>query len=89
MTEKQTDGSEKFADPICGMSVAPETAAGKYDYKGETFYFCSVRCLNKLHYQGFCFILKLIVKMILLCVGFNVIVQQMNMKFACPENDLC
>ncbi len=37
----------EFVDPVCGMSVAPETAAGKYDYKGETFYFCSVGCLNK------------------------------------------
>ena len=37
----------EFVDPVCGMSVAPETAAGKYDYKGETFYFCSVGCVNK------------------------------------------
>ena len=37
----------KFVDPVCGMSVAPETAAGKYDYKGETYYFCSTGCLNK------------------------------------------
>ncbi len=34
-------------DPVCGMSVEAETSAGKYDYKGETFYFCSVGCLNK------------------------------------------
>ena len=27
-------------DPICGMTVSPETAAGRYDYKGETYYFC-------------------------------------------------
>jgi len=37
----------KFVDPVCGMSVAPETAAGKYGYQGETFYFCSQGCLNK------------------------------------------
>lgn len=37
----------EFVDPVCGMSVAPETAAGKYDYKSETFYFCSTGCLNK------------------------------------------
>ena len=37
----------EFVDPVCGMSVAPETAAGKYDYQGETFYFCSQGCLNK------------------------------------------
>lgn len=37
----------EFIDPVCGMSVAPETAAGKYDFEGETFYFCSTGCLNK------------------------------------------
>ncbi|HEX8738215.1 MAG TPA: heavy metal translocating P-type ATPase, partial [Pyrinomonadaceae bacterium] len=37
----------EFIDPVCGMSVAPETAAGKYDFQGQTFYFCSAGCLNK------------------------------------------
>ncbi|MEJ7848233.1 MAG: heavy metal translocating P-type ATPase [Pyrinomonadaceae bacterium] len=37
----------EFVDPVCGMSVAPETAAGKYDFDGETYYFCSNGCLNK------------------------------------------
>ncbi len=37
----------EFVDPVCGMSVAPETSAGKYDFEGETYYFCSTGCLNK------------------------------------------
>ncbi|CAN5392029.1 heavy metal translocating P-type ATPase [soil metagenome] len=37
----------EFIDPVCGMSVAPETAAGNYDFEGETFYFCSPSCLSK------------------------------------------
>ncbi len=28
-------------DPVCGMEVDPETAAGKSDYKGKAYYFCS------------------------------------------------
>ncbi len=36
-----------FVDPVCGMSVAAETSAGKYDFEGETYYFCSTGCLNK------------------------------------------
>ena len=36
-----------FIDPVCGMSVAPETAAGKYEFEGETYYFCSPSCLSK------------------------------------------
>ncbi len=31
-------------DPVCGMEVDPKTAAGKSDYKGETYYFCSPGC---------------------------------------------
>jgi Cu+-exporting ATPase len=31
-------------DPICEMQVDPATAAGKFDYDGETYYFCSVHC---------------------------------------------
>jgi YHS domain-containing protein len=31
-------------DPICDMTVEPASAAGKFDYDGETYYFCSVHC---------------------------------------------
>jgi Cu+-exporting ATPase len=34
-------------DPVCHMNVMPETAAGKYEYKGKTYYFCSPRCLER------------------------------------------
>jgi len=34
-------------DPVCGMDVTPENAAGKTDYQGRTYYFCSVHCLEK------------------------------------------
>lgn len=36
-----------FVDPVCGMSVAPETSAGKYDFEDKTYYFCSTACLNR------------------------------------------
>jgi Cu+-exporting ATPase len=29
------------------MTVLPETAAGKYEYKGQTYYFCNPRCLER------------------------------------------
>ncbi len=38
-------GSE--IDPICGMTVDPATAAGRYDHKGVTYYFCATSCLEK------------------------------------------
>ena len=28
-------------DPVCGMTIDPKTAEGKYVYKGKTYYFCS------------------------------------------------
>lgn len=31
-------------DPVCGMNVDPKTAAGKSQYKGQTYYFCSLGC---------------------------------------------
>ncbi len=33
-----------YKDPICGMDVTPETAAGKSEYQGQTYYFCSLGC---------------------------------------------
>lgn len=31
-------------DPVCGMDVDEKTAAGKSEYKGQTYYFCSPGC---------------------------------------------
>ena len=34
-------------DPVCGMTVDHDKAAGTTEYQGETYYFCSEKCLNK------------------------------------------
>jgi len=34
-------------DPVCGMKVQPDTAAGSYEYQGKTYYFCATSCLTK------------------------------------------
>jgi len=31
-------------DPVCGMQVDEKGAAGKSEYKGKTYYFCSAGC---------------------------------------------
>ncbi len=31
-------------DPVCGMNVDEKKAAGKSEYKGNTYYFCAVVC---------------------------------------------
>ena len=38
---------EVAIDPVCQMSVSPASAAGRHDYGGKTWYFCSVHCLEK------------------------------------------
>jgi Cu+-exporting ATPase len=50
---KTTDGLQilpdapKVTDPVCGMTIDPETAAGHYDYKGVTYHFCHTSCLER------------------------------------------
>lgn len=33
-----------FKDPVCGMDVAPQSAADKSVYQGTTYYFCCSGC---------------------------------------------
>ena len=33
-------------DPVCNMTVEEDDAAATAEYKGKTFYFCSVGCKN-------------------------------------------
>jgi P-type Cu+ transporter len=34
-------------DPVCGMTVDPATSQHRFDYRGETFHFCSAGCRTK------------------------------------------
>ena len=34
----------KVIDPVCGMTIDPETAAAKTTFEGEEIYFCSAPC---------------------------------------------
>lgn len=34
-------------DPVCGMTVDPNRAAGSTTYQGQTYWFCSPGCLSK------------------------------------------
>jgi P-type Cu+ transporter len=45
--EKSKAAAVTFKDPICDMDVEPATAAGSYEYKGTTYYFCCEPCLEK------------------------------------------
>ena len=46
----ETNGSsvgEQHIDPVCGMTVLPERAAGRFEYLGTTYYFCNPSCLDR------------------------------------------
>src|SRR6185369_15326486 len=34
-------------DPVCGMTVDPNSAAASYEYKGKTYYFCATHCKHR------------------------------------------
>lgn len=34
-------------DPVCGMTVDPATSTHRFEYRGETFHFCSAGCKTK------------------------------------------
>jgi Cu+-exporting ATPase len=34
-------------DPVCHMDVEPGRAAATSNYKGDTYYFCSVQCKQR------------------------------------------
>ena len=37
----------EIRDPVCGMQVDPAEAAHRYEYRGETWYFCCAGCRAK------------------------------------------
>ena len=39
--------SSQVVDPVCGMKVDPAKSAGSFEYKGATYHFCGLRCLEK------------------------------------------
>ncbi len=42
--EMKGDGNKMAKDPVCGMEVDEQKAAGKSEYKSMTYYFCAVGC---------------------------------------------
>jgi Cu+-exporting ATPase len=45
--EHHTGAKASVRDPVCGMTVDPATGQHRFDYRGETFHFCSAGCRTK------------------------------------------
>src|SRR3954471_8303817 len=39
--------TERVLDPVCGMTVDPQTAKHRHDHNSHTYYFCSAACRSK------------------------------------------
>lgn len=39
--------AETAIDPVCGMKVEKDKAAGSVEHEGETYYFCGAMCQRK------------------------------------------
>ena len=45
-------------DPVCGMEVEPDDAAGESEFQGTTYYFCSNECKQKFDQKPQAFMKK-------------------------------
>lgn len=36
-----------MVDPVCGMTVEPESAAAAWEHEGVVYYFCSTGCFER------------------------------------------
>jgi P-type Cu+ transporter len=45
--EHPTVAVAEVLDPVCGMTISPDDAVGHVAYKGQTYYFCSQRCVEQ------------------------------------------
>lgn len=44
---KHEPKGQEVLDPVCGMTISPERAAGHAQHNGETYYFCHPSCIAK------------------------------------------
>jgi Cu+-exporting ATPase len=45
--DHHADSKAGVLDPVCGMMVDPATSKYRFDYRGETYHFCSNGCRTK------------------------------------------
>jgi len=45
--DTNTSATGTHIDPVCGMQVQPDSAAGTMEHGGQTYFFCSGHCLKK------------------------------------------
>ena len=61
MNHAAHDGKAGELDPVCGMTVNPESAAGSFEHQGTTYYFCSTHCLHRFQQNPESFLNKAVI----------------------------
>jgi P-type Cu+ transporter len=46
-TAREPAIDREVVDPVCGMTISPDDAAGHAEYNGHTYYFCNESCLTR------------------------------------------
>ena len=46
-TDQQVLPQTHVLDPVCGMTIDPQDAAGTVEYQGQTYYFCHQSCVDQ------------------------------------------
>ncbi|MGZ5874617.1 MAG: heavy metal translocating P-type ATPase [Bradyrhizobium sp.] len=44
---RHSNGMATLRDPVCGMAVDPATSKHSFEYRGETYHFCSAGCRTR------------------------------------------
>lgn len=84
MSNDQSDQASAI-DPVCGMTVSAKTAAGSFEYNGQTFYFCSKHCLAKFQNDPEAFLNKPAAPVIVQPVGIQrPKSSERTARFTCP-----
>jgi Cu+-exporting ATPase len=60
-----------LVDPVCGMTVEPEKAAGSHEYNNRTYYFCSRHCLEKFRKTPEAFLNKTAASLLVQPIGIQ------------------
>jgi Cu+-exporting ATPase len=71
-------------DPICGMTVDPNKAAGSYEYRGKTYYFCSTHCLHRFQEDPEKFLQKSALPVVQIVSKPAEIESKPGQKYTCP-----
>ena len=45
-------------DPVCGMMVKTDEAAGRSEYQGKHYFFCSIPCKERFDRSAQTFVVK-------------------------------